>query len=144
MRVQQKKIPLKLNGKEYTIDKEGAILDGDTVVGTIGRFIVQPTQAGAKVSGEFVEAVEAAINDGKEEFVLTDEEGNENTYMLTYKADSETWSVIQETKTYVYDRYSKPSKTHWLGTDTNGMDMLTRLMYGGRVSLVIGFIVVYS
>ena len=32
-----------------------------------------------------------------------------------------------------------PPKTHWLGTDTNGMDMLTRLMYGGRVSLVIGF-----
>ncbi len=35
-----------------------------------------------------------------------------------------------------------PSKEHWLGTDTNGMDMLTRLMYGGRVSLIIGFIVV--
>lgn len=35
----------KVDGKEYTIDKEGAILDGDTVVGTIGRFIVQPTQA---------------------------------------------------------------------------------------------------
>ena len=31
---------------------------------------------------------------------------------------------------------------HWLGTDGNGMDMLTRLMYGGRVSLIIGFIVV--
>ena len=27
--------------------------------------------------------------------------------------------------------------------DTNGMDMLTRLMYGGRVSLVIGFVVVF-
>ena len=34
------------------------------------------------------------------------------------------------------------SAEHWLGTDTNGMDMLTRLMYGGRVSLIIGFIVV--
>ena len=32
---------------------------------------------------------------------------------------------------------------HWLGTDTSGMDMLTRLMYGGRVSLIIGFIVVF-
>ena len=46
------------------------------------------------------------------------------------------------TETYVYDRYASPSKAHWLGTDTNGMDMLTRLMYGGRVSLIIGFIVV--
>ena len=34
------------------------------------------------------------------------------------------------------------SLAHPLGTDTNGMDMLTRLMYGGRVSLMIGFIVV--
>ena len=52
------------------------------------------------------------------------------------------WSVRQETETYVFDTYSSPSKKHWLGTDKNGMDMLTRLMYGGRVSLVIGFIVV--
>lgn len=131
-----------VDGKEYTIDEEGAILDGDTIVGTVGRFIVQPAQAGAKISGEFTEAVELAINEGKEEFTLKDKDGNDVTYMLTYKADSDTWSVVQETKTYVYDRYSKPSKTHWLGTDTNGMDMLTRLMYGGRVSLVIGFIVV--
>ena len=29
-----------------------------------------------------------------------------------------------------------------MGTDGNGMDMLTRLMYGGRISLTIGFIVV--
>ena len=37
-----------------------------------------------------------------------------------------------------------PTVKHpWLGTDGNGMDMLTRLMYGGRVSLVIGFIVVF-
>ncbi|MBQ8823258.1 MAG: ABC transporter permease, partial [Lachnospiraceae bacterium] len=37
---------------------------------------------------------------------------------------------------------SYPSKEHWLGTDKNGMDMLTRIMYGGRVSLIIGLIVV--
>lgn len=38
--------------------------------------------------------------------------------------------------------YQAPSKEHWLGTDGRGMDLLTRLMYGGRVSLLIGFIVV--
>lgn len=32
-----------------------------------------------------------------------------------------------------------PSKAHWLGTDTLGRDLLTRLMYGGRVSLLVGF-----
>lgn len=139
----EEKDSFEADGKKYKIDEEGSILDGDTIVGSIGRFIVQPAQAGTKISNEFKEAVQEAINNGAEEFVLKDEEGNENTYTITYKADSDTYSVIQETKTYVYDRYANPSKAHWLGTDTNGMDMLTRLMYGGRVSLVIGFIVVF-
>ena len=33
-----------------------------------------------------------------------------------------------------------PSVSHWLGTDIFGRDMLTRIMYGGRVSLMVGFI----
>ena len=33
-----------------------------------------------------------------------------------------------------------PSAEHWLGTDIFGRDMLTRIMYGGRVSLTVGFI----
>lgn len=37
---------------------------------------------------------------------------------------------------------SPPSKRHWLGTDTDGRDILTRLMYGGRVSLLVGFVVI--
>lgn len=41
----------------------------------------------------------------------------------------------------VYNK-AKPSKTHWLGTDKDGRDVLVRLMYGGRVSLIIGFVVV--
>lgn len=35
-----------------------------------------------------------------------------------------------------------PSARHLLGTDKEGRDVFTRLMYGGRVSLVIGFVVV--
>ncbi len=34
------------------------------------------------------------------------------------------------------------SWSHWMGTDDMGYDVLTRLMYGGRVSLTIGFVVV--
>ena len=33
-----------------------------------------------------------------------------------------------------------PSLAHWLGTDIFGRDMLTRIIYGGRVSLTVGFI----
>jgi peptide/nickel transport system permease protein len=32
-----------------------------------------------------------------------------------------------------------PSAAHWLGTDFGGRDMLSRLLYGGRISLLIGF-----
>ncbi|MFA7691414.1 MAG: ABC transporter permease [Candidatus Hydrogenedentales bacterium] len=35
---------------------------------------------------------------------------------------------------------SSPSPQHWLGTDILGRDLLTRLVYGGRVSLGVGFI----
>lgn len=35
---------------------------------------------------------------------------------------------------------SMPSAAHWLGTDIFGRDMLTRILYGGRVSLFVGFI----
>lgn len=33
-----------------------------------------------------------------------------------------------------------PSAEHWLGTDTYGRDIFTRLMYGARTALVIGFL----
>ena len=32
---------------------------------------------------------------------------------------------------------------HWLGTDDKGYDIFTRLMLGGRISLTIGFVVVF-
>lgn len=35
-----------------------------------------------------------------------------------------------------------PGQGHLLGTDNQGMDVFVRLMYGGRISLIIGFIVV--
>jgi len=35
---------------------------------------------------------------------------------------------------------SAPSAEHWLGTDVLGRDQLTRIMYGSRISLMVGFI----
>lgn len=35
---------------------------------------------------------------------------------------------------------SPPSLEHWLGTDVLGRDQLTRLLYGSRISLAVGFI----
>ena len=42
----------------------------------------------------------------------------------------------------VAGRLAAPSLTHWLGTDELGRDVLTRVIYGARTSLAVGFAVV--
>lgn len=64
-------------------------------------------------------------------------------YTIKKGGNHDNWSIRQASTSRQYDTYSSPSMSHWLGTDKYGMDMLTRLMYGGRVSLLIGFIVVF-
>ena len=39
-------------------------------------------------------------------------------------------------------RLQVPSSKHWLGTDELGRDILTRLLYGGRISFFVSFVVV--
>ncbi|MFZ9874052.1 MAG: ABC transporter permease [Candidatus Methylacidiphilales bacterium] len=38
------------------------------------------------------------------------------------------------------NRLVPPSAEHWFGTDLHGRDLLTRLMYGARISLLVGFV----
>ena len=67
--------------------------------------------------------------------IKTDAEGN-----VVY----ESYTVYQMDKTAKkVDDHALPSAEHWLGTDADGMDVLTRIMYGGRISLTISFIVVF-
>lgn len=39
-------------------------------------------------------------------------------------------------------RYEPPSQSHLMGTDALGRDLFTRVLYGGRVSLTVGVLVV--
>jgi len=41
-------------------------------------------------------------------------------------------------KQHIIDRLQGPSVSHWLGTDEFGRDILARLVYGSRVSLIVG------
>lgn len=63
-------------------------------------------------------------------------------YTIERSQNHANWIIRQQQSSRQYDSYSFPSSKHLLGTDKYGMDMLTRLMYGGRVSLMIGFIVI--
>ena len=86
--------------------------------------------------------MQQAVENGETKYTYVNDAGQEREIKLEYNPAKSQWSIKEGTSTRVFDAYSFPNSAHWLGTDKNGMDMLTRLMSGGRVSLMIGFIVV--
>ncbi|MBE7064886.1 MAG: ATP-binding cassette domain-containing protein [Ruminococcaceae bacterium] len=70
-----------------------------------------------------------------------------------YSETLDTILVVSETNNSVsfkrydekilIDSYSKPSAKHLLGTDSNGNDVLARLMYGGQISLIVGIVAAF-
>ena len=66
------------------------------------------------------------------------------TTEVTYEVDGVTYVVQQTTETTLADNFlSAPSARHPLGTDDQGYDVMARLMYGGRVSLLVSFMTVF-
>jgi len=133
----------RVNGVSYHVDGEGSITQNGADYATVGRYVVQGKASGVVITNEFREAVSAALEADAAEFEFTDGQGATAQYAVEYSADTKIWTIFRLESTTLIDRYSFPTREHWLGTDSNGMDMLTRLMYGGRVSLIIGFIVVF-
>ena len=65
------------------------------------------------------------------------------TGTTTYTVDGVEYTLHQTTETHLIDNFlSAPSAEHPLGTDDQGYDVLARLMYGGRVSLIVSFMTV--
>ncbi len=75
-----------------------------------------------------------------------DESTTLNTYIYTYtpkensSIDTEVIEELQQES--LTNTFAPLGADHLLGTDDKGMDVFVRLMYGGRISLTIGFIVV--
>jgi peptide/nickel transport system permease protein len=47
---------------------------------------------------------------------------------------------INATKVDLFNQYAPPDAVHWLGTDEAGRDVFIRLLYGGRISLLVGLV----
>ena len=48
------------------------------------------------------------------------------------------WIAPLDPNTLTVDFLKGPSAAHWLGTDTTGRDVFSRVVWGGRVSLLVG------
>ncbi len=74
-----------------------------------------------------------------------DEQGNlqyEDGDLSISQRDTGSYVISCHQTIYVIDKFAAPSGTHVLGTDGDGFDVLARVMYGGRLSLMVGFVVV--
>ncbi|MBQ2892662.1 MAG: ABC transporter permease [Oscillospiraceae bacterium] len=65
------------------------------------------------------------------------------TSTTTYTVDGVEYTLHQTVEKTMKDNFlAAPSAEHPLGTDNQGYDVLARLMYGGRVSLLVSFMTV--
>ena len=123
----------------YSIDYgEGSntILTEDGVpFAEVSNIIVNPLDQSAFLSVDFKTLTRQAITDRTDTFSYDGVDYNVVRVNTNYYVKRETTSTLIK-------MYEFPSLQHPLGTDNNGMDQMTRLMYGGRVSLLVGFVVV--
>jgi peptide/nickel transport system permease protein len=137
------------DGRSYTIeydeDEDGPITifynegGSEKPYVSISYYIVQAYNPDTVIPIEFKEAIKDAISDDKAKFVFQFEDDEEETE-FTLNRQNLLWTAVSNKPTYIIDSYAHPSLTHPVGTDGAGMDLLTRMMYGGRISLLIGFI----
>ena len=134
-------------GDTYQIEEDENVASVYKIVGSereqyalISQMAVRPISTDVILTIEFKTALEQAIVDGVTNFIYPDDSGNDVKYDIT--RINNVYTVKTETRTHLISMHEQPSSNHWLGTDKHGMDVLTRLMYGGRISLMIGFIVV--
>ena len=134
-----------VNEEHYQLEIESTngaakIRKGDVDYGYISEYSIRPTANDSFLPVDFLVAVEAAVVNGESTLHYEVVEGEVIDYTIERKNDQ--YMVRSEQETQLNDLFAAPSKEHWLGTDGNGMDILTRLMFGGRISLMIGFVVV--
>jgi len=132
------------DGEHYTIHYlEGQITitdSNDEDFAEVSNIIVNPLDQSQFISVAFKTAVREAIVDLQPTFAFAEDGGEEIVYAIDRV--NINYYIKRETPTVLIRQYELPSGEHPLGLDNNGMDVMTRLMFGGRVSLLVGFVVV--
>lgn len=116
-------------------------LDGTPIV-EVSDLIISPKASDIVLSTEFKAAAREAISENGDTFEFTVNEDGVETQYFASTVNGNIY-ITSYQKTELIDTFASPSKKHLLGTDENGMDLMTRLMYGGRVSLMVGFVVIF-
>ncbi|MCR5160861.1 MAG: ABC transporter permease [Lachnospiraceae bacterium] len=156
-------------GKSYTVEPDGSGLLIKTADGTglaeFDSFTVRRYSGEDSMSYELKKSISEKI----EEMIGAGEKAGTMTAMIPQQAENGSYRVDEATGefildeaelritqrlegeyvincnqiNYVLDTFASPSAQHILGTDGDGYDVMARIMYGGRVSLMVGFIVVF-
>ncbi len=161
-----------VDGAEYKVDKEsGELTNADgTAVALITNVKVVDASAQDTFDIEFKDKLRDVMTEMvankeksgnftwslKQKEATTNEDGSE---VLSDKLDKNgnpifaeeelqitelvgTYTITRNMPFFVTDKYAPMSSDHPFGTDGNGMDILARMMYGGQISLMVGFVVV--
>lgn len=155
-------------GKKYSFykDEDGDVItifdENNNEVGEFSTFIIRRNNGEDSIPYEAKKDIAEGItemldkNEGETAFETnlpkqtedgrfeTDENGKTvyiPTEIRVVKTDR-SYELWANQITYVIDRFASPSLTHILGTDGDGFDVFSRIMHGGRVSLMVGFVVV--
>ena len=107
----------------------------------VSDIIVNPLDQALFLTVDFKAAIREAIVDRETKFSYTHDDGENVDYRIVRV--NKTYNIRKETATELIRTFEAPSAEHLLGTDNNGMDVMTRLMFGGRVSLMVGFVVIF-
>ncbi len=106
----------------------------------VSDIIVNPLDQDTFLTVNYKSTVRDTIVNREEAFTYTHNDGSTITYTIDRVIN--TFNIKKETQTELIRIFELTSPDHPLGLDNNGMDVMTRLMYGGQVSLLVGFVVV--
>lgn len=155
-------------GQTYTVVQENgenviySQADSESPAAVFSNLVIRASDGSDSLSFDFKEQVRRVIDEMSEQKTQStkfeydlpklaeggkaevDADGNVVLEPTTINIKNKNGSYLMtcEQLTYLIDIFAAPTMAHPFGTDADGMDVLARMMYGGRISLLVCFVVV--